>query len=105
MDLRTTSDQPTSQRSPCPVRRGGVCEYPMGGESLLYDPRSQSIYYLNDVAFAVWQGCDGASLNQLAERVSTSYRVNFDTSLRHVTELVNLFATGGLLIEESANVP
>lgn len=45
--------------SPCPAARDDVVFRALGGEWLLYDPRSRLLHVLNLSAAVVWSLCDG----------------------------------------------
>ena len=81
-----------------PPRRSDVIEEELDGEVVLFDPRSGNTYRLNQTAFAVWRLCDGrASTRRIAERLTQTYEVAFDTALDHVEQLFALFGEARLL--------
>ena len=87
-----------------PIRTHGIQEYPIDQEALLFDPSTQILYQLNETAFAVWSDCDGRTVRDLAQGLTTRFEVDFETSLRHTKDLVGLFRAGALLSLEAAGV-
>jgi len=84
-----------------PVRPGHIQEYPLDGEALLFDARTQTIYQLNETAYAVWRGCEGRTIRDLALDVAARFEVDPKTASEHILELVGLFLGGGLLTLEA----
>jgi len=100
-DLQGRRDQRRTGTDLRPVRRSHVHEYPIDDESLLFDPKAQSLYYLNHTAYAIWRQCDGRTVHDLASALTRTHNVDLETSLGHVFELVSLFNLGGLLEKEA----
>lgn len=94
---------PVLEITAIPTRPSHVQEYPIDDEALLFDPKAQTIYQLNETAYAVWRGCDGRTIRDLALDITARFEVEFETSSRHITELVGLFAVGGLLTLEATD--
>jgi hypothetical protein len=81
-----------------PPRRTDLIEEELDGELMLFDPRSDNTYRLNETALSVWRWCDGrATTRRIARRQTRSYDVDFETALDHVEQLVMLFVESGLL--------
>ncbi len=88
----------TDAEIPMPLRRNEVRDYRIDGESVLFDPRSHKMYLLNQTALAVFRCCDGqTTMREVAESLTKTYRVVFETALDHVEQLVALFAASQLL--------
>lgn len=86
-----------------PLRQAHVRAYPLDDEALLSDPKSKSLHQLNATAYAVWRGCEGKSVEQLAHDLAARFDVEPRTAAAHVTEMVELFVDGGLLLLEKTD--
>ena len=83
---------------PMPLRRNGVRDYQIDGEAVLLDPKTHKVFLLNQTALAVWRRCDGqATIRQVAQSLTKTYRVVFEAALDHVAQLIALFAASQLL--------
>lgn len=81
-----------------PLRRNDVRDYQIDGEAVLFDPKTHKILLLNQTALAVFRRCDGqTTMRQVAESLTYSFNVTFDSALDHVEQLVTLFADSSLL--------
>jgi hypothetical protein len=81
-----------------PRRCEDVVENELDGEAMLWDHRTGKTHRLNQTAFAVWQRCDGqTTTREMAEHLSSTYEVDFDTVLDDVEQLVLLLADSNLL--------
>ena len=88
----------TDAEVPIPVRRNEVRDYRIDGESVLFDPRSHNMYLLNQTALTVFRRCDGqTTIRQIADLLSKTYHVAFDSALGQVEQLVVLFADARLV--------
>ncbi len=75
-----------------PPRRSDLIEEELDGEVILFDPRDGNTHRLNQTALVVWRKCDGRrSAQQIAEQLTHTYDVGFDTALDHVEQLVARF--------------
>jgi len=82
------------------TRRADVREYPIDDEAIVYDPRTQMLYHLNQAALAIWRACDGRTIRDIANALARTYDADSDATLGHVSQIVSLFAVGGLLDRE-----
>ena len=81
-----------------PPRRSDVREHQIDGEAVLFDPKTHEMYLLNPTALAVFRRCDGqTTMCQVAESLTKTHQVAFDSALDHVGQLVALFAASQLL--------
>jgi len=92
-----------SSAAESPVRRIDVHAYPIDDEALVYDPQTQSLYQLNETAFAIWRRCDGRTLREIASALAGTYDVDPQAALDHVSEVVQVLAIGGLFAQEATD--
>ena len=63
--------------SPRPIRRTDVHKETLKNESVLFDPRTSTIYALNTTAALIWDHCDGKhEVEDIAEKIVARYNVN-----------------------------
>ncbi len=83
-----------------PRRRDDLIPEELDGEVFLFDPQDGATHRLNPTALAVWRRCDGqTTTRQIAEQLTHTYDVGFDTALDHVDQLVASFAELRMLEE------
>ncbi len=104
MQALATPPSWTDTEIPMPLRRNDVRDYQIDGEAVLFDPKTQKILQLNQTALAVYRRCDGQTkMRQVAESLTRTYHVAFDSALDQVEQLVGLFAASSLLeVEDNA---
>ncbi len=70
----------------------------LDGEAVLFDPVNGSTYRLNQTALEVWRCCDGrATVEEIAQRQTEFYDVEYDTALDYVEQVLALFVESKLL--------
>jgi len=88
----------TDAETAIPARRTELRDYQMDGEAVLFDPKTQKMYLLNQTALAVFRRCDGqTTMRQVAESLAETYHVAFENALDHTEQLIALFAHSQLL--------
>jgi len=86
-----------------PQRSNRIHEYVIESESLLFDPRTKNLYYLNETAHAVWRLCDGRNISAVASGMAGLYGVDVGVLQGHVLEFVGLLVMGELLALETTD--
>jgi len=104
LDVQSTGVWSEPDLDVSPMRSAGIQEYPIDEEALLFDPKTQMLFQLNETAFAVWNTCDGRTIRDLAQSLTARFDVDVETSLRHTRALVGLFKAGALLTVETTRV-
>lgn len=71
----------------------------LGGEMMIMSARDSSLFSLNEVASAIWQGADGVTpLAEIVEqRVCAEFEVEPAVALQDAEELVGELAEHGIL--------
>ena len=91
----------TNTEIPMPLRRHDIRIYQIDGEAVLFDPKTHKILQLNMTALAVLRRCDGqTTMRQVAESLTNSFNVTFDSALDQIEQVVELFAASSLLVLE-----
>ncbi len=85
-----------------PPRRLDITMCELDGEIVLSEPETGEMYYLNQTAATVWEGCDGATTTRaMAQTLVARNCVSFDEALDHVEQVVAWLAETGLLQMEN----
>ncbi len=89
----------TDAEIPMPLRRHDMRIYQIDGEAVVFDPETHKILQLNVTALSVFRRCDGqTTMRQVAQSLSDSFNVTFDSALDQVEQVVGLFAASSLLV-------
>lgn len=80
-------------------RRDDMLEFALDREALLFDPRLETVYCLNETALFIWRCCDGRSREEVALSVASSFEIAHGTALKHTSELLELMVLGGMVEE------
>jgi PqqD family protein of HPr-rel-A system len=84
--------------APKPKIRGDLAVEELDGEAVIYDEETQELHHLNATATIVFNLCDGtATASELAQEISTAFRVESSEVERHVRALLRDFRQKGLL--------
>jgi Coenzyme PQQ synthesis protein D (PqqD) len=81
-----------------PARRSDVEWVELGGEAVLYDPRSQTLHRLNVGAAAVWVALDGTTTEgEITDAIEEAYLGARNAIARDVTAAIQRFRRSNLL--------
>jgi hypothetical protein len=81
-----------------PARRADVEWADVDGETVVYDPSSNTLHRLNATAGAVWARCDGtASTSAIALAIANGYSEALNVIARDVAAVIQQFRRLGLL--------
>jgi hypothetical protein len=82
-----------------PSVRPTVADVEIDGEAVLYDETRAAVHVLNDTAALVWACCDGTgTVASIAADIAAAFRMEPDSVLADVIDVVRRFAREGLLV-------
>ena len=89
------------------ARSSEIAARRLGDEMMIMSARDSTLFTLNPVATAIWEGADGsASLDEIVRRdVCTTFAVEPDVALRDAEALTEKLAGHGLLLLSDAPFP
>ena len=72
----------------------------LDGEAVIYDESTGGLHHLNPTATIVWSLCDGVSTTSaIAADIADAFGLPIEEISGQVTEVVETFASAGLLAE------
>lgn len=75
----------------------------LDGESVVYDPRTREVHYLNHSAALVFALCDGTTtMKEMADAIADVYEAPLDEVEKQVRSTVRRLRRGGLLESSGA---
>jgi PqqD family protein of HPr-rel-A system len=90
--------------TPTQPRRSPAVDYELlDDESVLYDRVSHTVHHLNVAATAIWQWCDGRSVEDVVAAVASEFNVPPDAIQAEVVSTVARLEELGLLDETAGN--
>lgn len=99
---RLSSHSPRfSVTGPILRRQGGMIEYAIDRDGLLFHPGLRLLCQLNETAFFVWRHCDGRRVEELAVLLTEEFEVGIGTARQHVAGVIELFSISGFIVEEA----
>ena len=88
-----------------PIRREGVYKETLTDESVLIDPKTDTIYALNATAALIWDHCDGNHHHEeIADKILVRYdatRAQVENDVRQILE--RLFHLGLIALDDQSN--
>jgi hypothetical protein len=89
-----------------PMREPGFRLENMDNESLLFNPKTTNILFLNESASLVWQLCDGQrSIAEIVALITRAYPEAGGSIQKDVEETIGLFIDNGVvLLYESVEI-
>jgi len=86
------------------ARSSEIAARRLGDEMMIMSARDSTLFTLNPVATAIWEGADGSTpLDQIVERrICTAFEVEHDVALRDAEALAERLAEHGILLLSDA---
>jgi len=78
-------------------RHRNVASRTIDGQEVVIVPSSRKLQMLNEVATRIWALCDGRSIGNIVETITSEYAVSRRTALRDVMEFVGEIHKRGMV--------
>jgi len=78
-------------------RHRNVASRTIDGQEVVIVPSSRKLQMLNEVATRIWALCDGRSIGDIVETITSEYAVSRRTALRDVMEFVGEIHKRGMV--------